>query len=899
MKAWLVRAASVLHRVALLFLPREFRRDFGHEIQETFDSLAEQAAETRGVVGVAGVLLSSLADCLGRAAWGRRALTAAPRSSAAPAKESGITESVQAVVRDALFALRMLGRKPMFAGVAMGTLALGIGANAAIFSVVNAVLIRPLPYPDPHELVRVYHANPATGDQEGSFSLPDREDWARASTSLEHVAVYSTLPSGPLLTGGDEASELRAAYVSSGFFAVLGRSAHLGRVLMDEEEYGDNNVVVLSHAFWQRRFGADEGIVGRTITLDDQAYLVAGVMPEGFAFPSPEVEGWVFLTVIPEQSIPLGYRQVRFLEAVGRLADGVTLAQAESELSGVSRALAERFPDENEGLTEARLVPLRDSMTSNVATSLLVLLGAAGLVLLIACGNVANLLLSRGMERTREIEIRRALGAGRGRLVRQLMTESLLLASLGAAAGLAIATLGTRWLIELSGGLLARSGEVKIDSAVLLFSALLTVVTTAAFGLAPALGLAGRGERSGPGGSRTVTRSPGSVRKWGFLTGAQVALATVLVITAGLLLRGLWSLQRVDVGMESDRLLTVSLTINDARYPEGEDYMAAYERLMEGFRALPGVEGVGSIRYLPLRRDGESFEFGIPNRPEPSQAQRPRGRLLQVSPGFFATAGVPVLAGREFTTADRGDAPIAVVINDALRRRYWPGEDPVGQFLLGASGAPVEIVGVVGDVHQASLAEDPAPTLYAAQAQNPRRGMAFVLRTGGDPEALLPAVRNTVRDIDPDQPIEHIGTMERVVEGSTARPRFFSSLLLSFAALAIALAAFGIYGVVSNAVNRRISEIGIRMALGASRTSVLGMIVREGMLPVAVGGVVGVVGALAGTRVLETILYGVSATDAATFAAVPVLLMLVALAACAFPALRAMRIDPTLALRRE
>jgi predicted permease len=899
-KAFLI----AVHRLTLLLHPAEFRDEFGQELEDTFAAMVEEVGRTRGVLGVLHLLFRTIADNLRCAVFHRSQLEGGvsdrSSSNAIPQGGGGLVPLLRSVLRDGIVGMRMLARRPVFAVVAVGTLALGIGANAAIFSVVNGVLIRPLPFPDADRLVRLYHVNTVSGNRQGSFSLPDREDVAELSTSLDHVAVYTALPSGLLLTGGDQATEVRTAYVSAGFFDVLGRDAYLGRVLLDREERGDNRVVVLSHGFWERRFGADEGIVGRSITLDDSGFLVAGVMPPDFSFPTPDVEVWAFLSIIPESSIPLGYRQVRFLDAIGRLAEGTSIAQAESELSAVSRTLASQYPDENEGLLEASLVPLRDSMTAGVEASLLLLLGAVGLVLLIACGNVTNLLLSRSIERTRELEIRQALGAGRGRLVRQLMTESVLLSGIGATVGVALAYWGTSALLNLSGDLLPRSGEIRMDGSVLLFTLVVAVVTAVVFGLAPAMSVT-RTSRSGI--SSTATRSgarrPGAVGRWGLLTGSQVALATVLVITAGLLLRALWSLQLVDPGLDAERLATVSLTINDARYPAREDYGPAYERLLEGFRTLPGVDGVASIRFLPLRRDGESLSFGIAGRAEPSAAEQPRGRLLQVSPGFFSVAGVPLIAGREFTAADRDDSPVVVVINDAMRQRYWPGTDPVGEFVVLGGDVSAEIVGLVEDIRQVSLAEAPEPTLYIPQAQNSRRGMAFVLRTAGDPSLLLPAIRGTIQDVDPDQPIEHIGTMRSVVASSTARPRFFSSLLLSFAALALLLAAFGIYGVVSNSVSRRISEIGIRVALGATRGELIGMILKQSMLPVFSGAIAGIVISLAATRVLSSILYGVSATDLTTFVSVPLLLMAVAAVACLFPARRAVRIDPTEALRTE
>jgi predicted permease len=895
-----VRLARSLHRASLIVHPAAFREEFSVELLACFERQTDEAYRRRGSYGVAVVLVRTLVDTLVTAASHRTALGVPLTKTRNLVYGRGGGEVIGTLIRDTVVATRTLIRRPVFAAVAAGTLALGIGANTAIFSVVNGVLLKPLPFPDSEQLVRLYYAERSTGFRRASLSLPDREDLAARSTSLSHVAVYSTLPSGLLLTGGDEAIEVRTAYVSAGFFGALGRDAYLGRVLLDAEERGDNHVVVLSHGFWERRFGGNESIVGSTIQLDDTGFLVVGVMPPDFGYPTPDVEAWVFLTVIPPSSIPLHIREVRFLEAVGRIEAGTTRAQSAEELAAVAASLVADYPEDNEDRYEIELVPLRESMTAGVEPTLLVLLGAVGLVLLIACANVANLLLSRGVERGPELIVRRALGAGRGRLVRQLMTETVLLSMVGGAAGVALAVWGTSTLISRSQGLLPRSGEIETDLAVLGFAVVITSLTSIASGLLPALKLTegGGGEELHLAQRGGASRS-GVSRASAAVVASQVSLAILVVIGSGLVLRSLWALQSVDVGMESDRLVALSLTINDARYPERADYLAAYDELMTGLERLPSVASVGSIRYLPLRGSGEQTEFDIVGRPGTGSGDRPGAWVLQVSPGFFRTAGVPLIAGREFTGEEGPDTPPVIVINDALRRRYWPGETPVGAFIDGNGWNGAEIVGVAGDVRQQGLAEDPPPTIYVAQAQGPRRGMSFVMRTQSDPEQLLPDVRATVQSIDPDQPIDELATMNEVVRSSTAQPRFFSLLLGSFAVLALMLASFGIYGVVSYSVSRRVSEIGIRVALGAPSAGVVGLVVRGGMRPVLIGAVIGLVASVGAARALNTILFGVSTHDPVTFAVVPVLLIAIALLACWLPAWRAVRVDPTEALRVE
>ena len=536
-------------------------------------------------------------------------------------------------------------------------------------------------------------------------------------------------------------------------------------------------------------------------------------------------------------------------------------------------------------------------MTGNVRPTLLVLMAVVLLVLLIACGNVANLQLARGLERDRELSIRKALGADRKRVVGQLLTESAILAIVGGVAGVAVAYRAVPAVVARSGGLLPRAAEVSVDGSVLLFAGVVTALTALVFGAAPAWKLSG-----GAGSERLVgSRAPsGRVlggRTWGVLVAAQVSLSTVVVIASGLLLRSVWELQSVDVGLDTEQLVTMSLTMNDARYPEQADYLGFYDRLLDEIGSLGGVESVASIRFTPLRRDGESGSFTIPGRSDAAE-DRPQARIVQVSPGFFATAGVPLLGGRDFTDLDDESSVPVVIVNDALRRRYWPGEDPVGQSLQ-IGRAPVPVVGWVGDVRQQSLAADPVPTIYVSQRQNSRRGMTFVARTSGDPRALMEPMRSVVRRIDADQPIQELAPMTDVVFSAAAQPRFFALLLGSFGLLAIVLSSVGIYGVVSHSVSVRVPEIGVRVALGAPRSGVARMVVGSGLRPVAVGALVGVVLAAGAARGMRETLYGVSTVDPLTFVGVPSLLILIAAWASWVPAARAARIDPTEALRAE
>ncbi len=891
-RPWIIRTAEMAYAAVLLLSSRVLRHEFGEEIRETFRSFIVDEYRGGGAWTVVRATLRAQLD----------ALLVRPKRpdevgfSARGKGGSGM--QIGSVLQDTRVGIRMLVRRPLFAITAVATLALGIGLNTAIFTVVRGVVLRPLPFPDPGRLVSMYHVNTARGSARGSLSHPDLRDWQDRASSFDQMAVYTTGISGLLFTTGGEPVEVSTAYVSGGFFPTLGRDAYVGRTLLPEEEFADNRAVVLSHDLWVRRFGSDPGIVSGTITLEDEEFRVAGVMPPDFAFPTDDVEAWAFISLFDQDEVPWELRQVRWLQAVGRLTSGVTVEAASSELSAISAGLLEEYPEENAGLDAAALVPLHDIVTRGVGRPLLVLLGAVGLVLLIACANVGALFLSRGMERSREIVIRWALGAGRRRLLRQLLTESLVLAGLGGVLGIALSFVASGFLMDRAAGLLPRTGEVRTDGIILAFGLGATAVTAVLFGLAPALSLTRQGNptvlRAGARGGR---RGPGGGRLWSGLVTVEVALAVVLAVGSGLLFRSLQTLNQVDPGLDTEELLAVTLTISDARYKEFNEYMGAYDRLIERMAGVPGVRSVSSIRHMPLPRDGEDWEFRIPELAVTDQAQLPRAMSLQVSPGFFGTAGIPLLEGREITADDREGSPWVTVVNDALRQRYFPGEDVVGRH-IDIGGTELQIVGVVGDLRQVGLSLEPRPTLYLSQRQVPRRGMTFLLRTD-TPDRLIPSVRSAIWEVDPDQPITQMISMSDAARASTGRPRLFAQLLGGFAGLALLLALTGIYGVVSQSVGARSHEIGVRMALGASAPLVISMVVREGLRPVLVGTGIGIAVASLATRVLEGQLFGVRALDPVTFVSVPLLLLAVAVVACLLPASRASRLDPVETLMAE
>ncbi|HEX9690641.1 MAG TPA: ABC transporter permease [Gemmatimonadales bacterium] len=800
-------------------------------------------------------------------------------------------------MNDFRYALRQLFTRPGFTTAAVLTLSLGIGATTALFTVVNSVLLQPLPYPESQELQLLYAAYPERGSNRGSLSVPDFEDWTERSGTLESAGLFTTLPSDLVLGGRDRASELNTVWASWGLLATLGVQPALGRLFRGEDETGDPFVVVLSHGLWSREFGRDSAIVGRTLTLSDKSFEVVGVMPPGFGFPTRDADVWALLTTIRPDEIPMHLRYVRFLNAVGRLAPGATPEQAREELSAIALALSREYPDANEGLEAADMVALRDAVIRNVETALLILLGAVGLVLLIASVNVANLLLAKGAARSRELAVRAALGANRARVVRMLLTESAVLGLLGAAAGVVFAFWGVELIVSASAGIIPRAAEVRPDGWVLAFALGVSALSVAVFGLIPAWSAVKTDPARhliGIGGDRGATRQRGR----GALVVAEVAVALVLLVGAGLLIRSLWTLADVEPGFRPERALAVTLTIPASRYPERADYLGQHQRLLDQFRAIPGVETVGSIRYLPMRGDGEQWRWHVVGEPEPPPSEWREAQSLQVTEDLFRSLGVPLLAGRSVSDRDPPEGPLVLVVNQAFAHEAFGGGEAVGRAVR-VEGLEATVIGVVGNVRQESLDEAPVPTLYIPQHQIARRGMAFVLRTRGDPLALAGAVRSAVRLVDPDQAITELTSLAAVLHESIARPRFFAILLSLFAGLAVTLAAIGIHGVLAFSVRQRTREIGIRTALGAARGETLRLVVQQGLRPALLGVAIGLVAAAALTRLMTRMLFEVQPLDPVTYAAVVVIIGLVALAACGIPAWRATRVHPMEALRYE
>ncbi|WP_083682656.1 ABC transporter permease [Archangium sp. Cb G35] len=801
-----------------------------------------------------------------------------------------------ALAQDVRYAVRMLRHAPGFALVAVLTLALGIGATTAIFSVVRGVLLRPLPFAEPERLVRMWQANPSQGVARGDVSPLDFADWKARQRSFEDMGTwwYVEGMSGSNLSGDGEPQRLPAAYVNDGFFSTLGVAPVLGRALLaGEHQPGHNAVVVLSHGLWQRRFGGDRAILGRTLTLDGLPITVVGVMPPGFSFPSERVDLWLSDSLIDESGIPR-QRQVRWQSVVARLKPGVSLETARSEMNGVARQLAEEYPATNLQTSAVTAVPLHEAVTGDVRSGLMVLLGAVGFLLLIACVNVANLMLTRATARERELAVRAALGAGPGRLMGQLLTESLVLATLGGAAGLLLAAWGTELLLAFSVKQLPRLHEVRVDGAVLAFAMGATLFTGVLFGLlpavragsprlAPVLKAAGRG-MTGTGGARLR----------GALVVTEVALAVVLMAGAGLAVRSLMSLLSVEPGFRAEGAVVVSFSSSPAGRPSRQ-YLA---EVLERVREVPGVQVAGTTKNLPLEGSGEPAPLILPGQSQESAADAPRVHYLYVSNDYFRAMGIPLLRGRAFTSQDTSEMPVVMMVNDAFARRFFPGEDVLGRSIQwGQVAAP--IVGVVGDVRQESLSEPAPPLVYVHVLQQSRSSVNLVVRGQGAPLQLAAAVRQAIWSVNPNQTITRITTLEEVVGGSVARPRLIAALLGLFAVLALVLGAVGIYGVLAYTVGQRQREIGVRLALGARPAEVLGMILRGGMRLAGLGVALGVAGALVLSRVMSSILYGVAPHDPLTFVAVAVVLLGVALVACLVPARRAMRVDPAVSLRAE
>jgi putative ABC transport system permease protein len=808
------------------------------------------------------------------------------------------------MMRNIRYAGRMLRKSPGFALVAIVTLALGIGANTAIFSVANALLLRPLPYAHPERLVLVYEAKAGAGGESRPFSFPHATFLIEKSRAFSAFAAFTNENFN--LTGLGDPEQLSAARVSWNFFDVLGVRPAIGRGFLPEEDRpGGKAVCLISHALWTRAFAARADIAGQNITLDATPYTIIGVLPRGFEFAplGTGVDLWaprVFdLNITTPAQIQAG---VGFLSAVARLAPGVSAGQADAEMDILDRQYKRenpRMPDADPAETiHAR--DLQEQTVSNVRTGVLILCGAVGLLLLIACANVAALLLSRALARRKEIAIRAALGAGRAALIGQLLAESVLLAMAGGALGIALSAWGTQALAGMGQGNLPRVEEIGIDWRVMTFAAALSLVTGVLFGLLPALQLSGqdlnpvlRAEGRGSAGSRRRNRLRNA------LVVAQVALSMVLLVGAGLLIRSFVRLRNVDGGFDARNVLTMKIALPPARYPQGPQMAAFYDQAVKRAAAMPGVRSAAVCSALPVRPVRFSPVL-VEGQAEVPLAARPLMAIQMVSPAYFRTLRVALRQGREFTEGDKAEAPLVAMVNETLVRRFWPHENPIGKHLLmGRMVRPTEVVGVAADVKNLSLAAAPEAEVYLPFAQRPWASMNLILRTAGDPHNWAAAARAAVAAVDRDQPVTALKTMEEVLATSTAQQRFSVFLLGIFSTAALVLAAVGLYGAIAYSVAERTQEMGIRMALGATTGDMLRMIVGQGLALALAGLAIGTLAALALTRLMSGLLFQVSAADPASFAASALLFAAIAALASFLPARRATRVDPTEALRYE
>jgi predicted permease len=802
------------------------------------------------------------------------------------------------LIQDLRFGLRRLQRAPGFAAVALLTLALGIGANSAIFTVVNGVLLRPLPFAEPDRLVSMHHG---TGGDIGPMSPPNFFDWRDRAKSFARAAALNT--STFTLTGRGDPVRIVGARVSDGFFDVLRLQPLQGRLFgPDDNRPGQHRVVVLGYPLWRERFGADPAIVGKTIALSSEEYRVAGVLPEGAGFPDA-VQLWVPMEY--SETFKTTNRGAWYLACVGRLAPGVSVEAANAEADAIGKQLEAAYPRYNThvGLT-AR--PLKTQMVADVRTALLVLLGAAGFVLLIACANVANLFLARAVHREGEMAVRSALGGSRGRLIRQLITESLVLAIGGGLLGLVLAMWGTDLLLRLKPAGIPRLDNVAIDPTVLGFTAIVTMLTGVIFGCIPAwqstrVSLVRSLRQTGRGAAGTVSVK----RLRGALIVSEMALAVLLLTGAGLLVRSFLHLQQVDPGFKAAGVLTFRLSLPERTYDTDARQRTFYDGLIERLRATPGVESVGGINFRPM--DGNfNIAFTIAGRPEPKPGEGDSMEVRVVTPEYFETVGIPLRRGRLFNGRDVAGSQPVMLLSDSAVRRYFPGEDPMGRHITlgwgrGPDGARVngDVVGVVGDVKERGLSAQPEPQLYLVFAQVPDDTMSLVLRTAVPPASLAGAVRQHVRLADPNLALYDLKGLDEVLTESVSQSRFYMLLLGTFAAAALLLAAIGIFGVMSNAVAHRTREIGIRLALGAQGSQVRMLVLRDACLLAVLGIILGLLASLQLTTVLSSLLFGLEPTDPITLGGVALVLLAVALGSSYLPAWRASRVDPLVALRAD
>ncbi len=806
--------------------------------------------------------------------------------------------------QDLRFGIRTLIKSPGFAIVALLTLALGIGANSAIFSVVNSILLRPLAYKNPEQLVTINH-NYIKINLKASVSVFGYKHYCDNAKSFESIAALTGWAAN--LTGEGEPERLTGQSVTANFFQTLGVEASQGRTFATgEDSEGKNRVLVLSHGFWQRRFGGDPNILNKTLSLNGENYTVVGVMPEGFQFGREMgmiIDLWRPIAFTPQQLSPDGITN-EFLMVIGRLRQGVTQQQAQTEMHSIAANLRQQYMQGADATNWDLLVTsLRELVVGDIRLMLWIVMLVVGFVLLIACANVANLLLARAAARQKEIAVRTALGAGRWRIIRQLLTESVLLSVVGGAFGLLIGYWGVKALIALNEDRIPRANEISLDWRVMLFTFGVSILTGILFGIVPAIQTTKTDlhETLKEGGRSAAAATKHWVRS--VLVVTEIALALAVLIGAGLLVKSFMRVQEVNPGFNPQGLLTMSLSLPDFKYSEAPQRANFYKQLINDLRPLPGVQSAGAVSVLPLSGGGSSGSFRIEGRDVPRGQSSPHGARWAATPDYFKTLGIPIVSGRYFEERDTADGHQVVIIDQALAAKYWPNEDPLGKRIVfeGTRDNPNwrEIVGIVGHVKHTDLEGESRAQYYIPHQQRAQPSMTVVLRTGGDPNALASAARNAVSNLDRELPVFRVRTMDQFVADSMTQRRFALLLIGIFAGLALLLAAIGLYGVMAYSVTQRTHELGLRMALGAQAADVLKLVVKQGMLLAGIGLIIGIVGAFFLSRLMKTLLFNVSATDPMIFAAIAATLAAVALLACFFPARRATKVDPMVALRYE
>jgi putative ABC transport system permease protein len=798
-------------------------------------------------------------------------------------------------LQDLRYGFRNLARNPGFAFVSVLALALGIGANTAIFTVVNSVLLRPLRFEKPEQLVVVRERNLKAGFPQFSLSPGNYAGFRDQNHSFSGIAAFGS--QGLNLSGGTEPERLRGTRVTQNFFQVLGTTPTLGRTFTAQEmQLGSHRVAILSNALWQRRFAGSPSALGQTLKLNEEIYTVVGVMPADFQVPA-RIDIWTPLAMNQQN---WEQRGGHYLGGIGRLKGGVSAASAQADLNQIAAIAEQQFPRSNSGW-DATLVSLQEATVGRIRPAILTLTAAVGFVLLIACVNLANLLLSRSAARRREIGIRNSLGAGRGRLVRQFLTESVLLSLIGAVVGIALAWAGTRVLVNLSPTILPRAKEIALNGQVLGFTAAIAIFTGILFGLAPAIHMVRTdltaALREGARGNAIGLRRN---RLRSVLVVSEVALALVLLSGAGLLMRSFYRLQSTDPGFDPHGVLTFRTNLPGAKYKGDETLANFYRRAIERLRSVPSVSVVGAAQIFPLAGDDYILSFVQIGKPPVPAGNQQSAAYYASTPGYFAALRIPIKAGRDFTWHDDLSAPPVAMISESMARKFYANENPIGQRIqMGNGSKPAEIVGIAGDVRDQELESKGRPAVYEPAAQIPFNAMYFGLRTEGDAAAVIPAVRAAIRELDSELPLDAVGTVDSLVATSLSQRRFSMLLMAVFAGLALTLAMVGIYGVISYSVTQATQEIGIRMALGARRGDVLRMVFGYAGVLMAAGLALGVAAALGTGRLLATQLFDVPPTDPPTYAAVAFVLLATGLLACAIPAIRAMRVDPLVALRNE